>query len=86
MRPPGCRGLEDDPDAVAHRERRVVVGVAHERVAADWIVEQDERREVGELESVVEDERGLDSAVREEDVGIQLWWEVALGRHRGGSV
>jgi hypothetical protein len=44
-------------------------------------VEQDEGREVRQLQPVVEDERGLDAAVGEEQVRTELGKSVSISGH-----
>lgn len=69
--PPG-RALQDETHAVGLGDGDVAFVVARERGPAVGIAEQVEGREVGQVEAVLEDQRGLDTAVGQEEGAAAL--------------
>jgi len=54
--------------------------VAHQALAADLVVEQDEGGEVREIDAIEEDQRGLEPAVAQEQSACKLGqWKVRHG-------
>jgi hypothetical protein len=65
--------LKDQPDAVLPGDRCIGTEVAMQRLLPCVRTQEVKGREVWELQALVEDERGLDSAVREKEAAGELW-------------
>jgi len=65
--------LDDDPGPVRPRQRNDVLEVLAQQLASLGALDQGERREVGQVDAVVEDEVGLESALADERPTLQLW-------------
>ena len=72
------RAFQDETAAVLDGHGDIAVEIGAERRAAPLAFEQDEGREEGQVETVVVDQRGLESAVGEEQTAIELRQAVAV--------
>ncbi len=77
------RALEDDADAVRSGDLRIAREVAVEHRLASGTVEQDERREVRQVDAVVVDQRGLEAAVGDEQPLVELRQARTVAAHAG---
>jgi hypothetical protein len=72
IRAPG-RGVEHRSDALLACDRDVRFVVVADGPAAALVLEQDERCEGGEVQSLVEDQRRLHPPVGDEEAAFPLW-------------
>ena len=77
IRAPGVR-LEHEADPVAPRDLEVRLEVAVHRRPSVVPLEERERREAREVETVAEDQRRLHPTVGEQHVPVQLWQRLAV--------
>ena len=83
VRTPGG-GVEEQPDTLFAGKRDVFPVVVAEQTPAVVVLEQVERREVGQVDAVVEDQRRLHPPVRDEELAPELRQRVAPGHLSGG--
>src|SRR5262249_47193853 len=77
------RALQDEARAARCRDARIAGEIGTQRPRALLILQQMERREVRQLETIVEDQICLDAAVCKEQAAIKLGEAVSKSWHSG---
>src|SRR5690606_3031870 len=74
-------GIEDEADTARSGDREIILVVLDEFCSALLVLQEYERGEMRELDTFMEDQRGFQSAVRQESAAAELRQVVAILGH-----